>query len=158
TLENWIRRQLSDPVLTLDGVRKCCALGLVHYKSGVRTEVQTVKLGGREWDAKQLADLFNGLADECAAGIAPDESGSGFEQFEVVSFFSDVPDLIVGRTPINRRTNLMKDLSSVASEPPDAKGLTRQDMRHKEGWMSFILDATARLNSAMLSTIDQLSK
>lgn len=159
TVERWIRRQFTDPVLTQEGSRRCVAISLCHFKAGIRNEIQTIPLGSKEWEPKQLADLLNTLADECAQGISPDESGSGYEQFEVVSFFSDIPDQPVGRCPINRRTGLLgRDAGSVASEAPDTRGLTKQDMRHKEAWMQFTLDATARSNAAMLSVIDSLSK
>jgi len=158
TLEVWIRRQLTDPVLTLDGTRKCVAIGLIHFRSGIQTEVQTVKLGGKEWSPEQLSELFNGLADQYAGSISPDESGSGYEQFQVISFFSDVPDLIVGRMPLNRKTGPRIPEGGVASEAPDARGELKQSMRHREGWMQFTLDMVARTYSAQLGMIESLTK
>lgn len=159
TLEKWIRRQLTDPILNHEN-RRCTAIGLVHYKGGIRNEVQTIPLGGKEWDPKQLADMFNGVADEYAAGIAPDESGSGYEQFEAVSFFSDLPDHPAGTCALNRKTGPIRDMmsGSVASEAPDARGLTRQDMRHKEAWMQFSLDVISRASAMLLSHNESLAK
>jgi hypothetical protein len=151
---------MTDEIITRDGERHPIAFGVAHIRGGVRDEVQTFALGGKEWEPKKLAELLHGVATENAAGISPDESGSGIEQYEAYCFFSDMPEHLDARQAFTIRTYGGANLaaSSMASEGPDPRGQTKQDMRLKEGWFQFVLDMTARTHHAQLAMIESVMK
>lgn len=155
-VEKWVRRMLADPMMTRDGARTCTALALMHVTSGVRSEVQTVKLGSKTWDARQLAEMFNGLTDEHAAGLASSESGSGEESYQLVAFFSDLPDLPVSPLPLMRKTgDRVAPNEPIVSEPPNEKGERQMNMRHANAWQSFTLEMVARTYAAQSQIIER---
>ncbi len=158
-VEKWIRRVLTDANLTNEGTRKCFAISLMHVTSGIKTEVQTQKLGSKPWDPKQLADMFEGIADEHSAGLSSTESGSGQESYNLVAFFDDMPDLPQCPLPLMRRTGPMAlPDDPVVSEPPTPKGELQQAMRHKEGYLQFVLEAMARTFSAQTMVLEMQQK
>lgn len=157
-IEKWIRRMFNDPMVTRDGERKCVALALMHVTGGARTEVQSLKLGAKTWDPKQLAEMFDSLATEHAAGLASGESGSGQEAFQVVAFFDDLPDLPVSPLPLMKSTGSpVLEGEAIVTEPPTPRGELGQNMRERSGWMQFTLEMNARMYTTMTGIIDRLS-
>src|SRR5262245_49468223 len=137
-ISKWVRRVTSDPTITQEGERKCIALALMHMTGGIRTEVQTLKLGAKTWDPEKLAEMFDTLATEHAAGLASGESGTGEESYQMVAFFSDLPDLPQSPLPLMKRTGLVPTVDApIVSEPPNAKGEMGQNMRERSAWMQF---------------------
>ena len=157
-LERWIRRVLTDPMLLNDGAKKCIAISLMHVTGGVRTEVQTMKLGAKVWEPKQLAEMFDGMASEHSAGLSSSESGSGQEAYQLVAFFDDAPDLPQCPLPLMKKTGsiILAD-DPIVTEPPTARGELAQSMRHRDAWHAFALEMTARTHTAMAQIIDRLS-
>lgn len=160
-IEKWVRRVLTDPMLLRsneDGARTCVMISLMHRTSGISSEVQTLKLGSKQWDPKQLAEMFSAIADEHASGLSSSESGSGQEAYQLVAFFSDDPTLPQCPLPLMRKTGpLVLDGDPIVTEPPTPKGELAQGMRHRDGWMAFTLEMNARMYATMSGIIDRLS-
>jgi hypothetical protein len=162
-VERWIKRVLSDPIILraeTDKPRRCTMLALLHVTGGRHDEVQSLKLGSKSWEPKGLADMFNGIADEHAAGLASSESGSGQESYRLVAFYDDMPDLEQNPLPLMRKTGasmLGEEGTAIVTEPPNARGETGQNMRERSAWMNFILEKDARLYGTMVNVIDRLS-
>jgi len=160
-IDAWVRKQMTDPTITNEGERKVLAFTVMHTTSGVSREVETFKIGSKPVETKVLAERISGIIDDHATGIAGTESGSGVEQYEVRTFFSDLPDQPVGCLTVSRKTSMglmpRPEPGSSASEPPTPQGMLRQDMRQKEGWMQFVLEMTARTHAAQAQIITSLS-
>jgi len=134
--------------------RKPVMISLVHVTSGMKNEVYSLKIGSKQYEPKVLADMFNGTADEHAAGLSSSESGSGQESYQLVVFYDDVPDLPQCPLPLVRRTGPMVLADDpITTEPPTPKGELAQSMRHRDAWMEFVLQMTARTYSAQIETI-----
>jgi len=134
--------------------RKPLMISLMHVTSGIKNEVQSLKLGSKQYEPKQLADMFNGIADEHSAGLSSSESGSGQEAYNLVVFYDDMPDLPQCPLPLMRRTGpLALADDPITTEPPTPKGELAQSMRHRDVWMEFVLNMTARTYSAQIETI-----
>jgi hypothetical protein len=160
-IEKWVRKQLTDPSITNDGERKVLAFAVMHTTVGVAKEVETFKLGSKPIEPKQIAERLSGIIDDHAEGISREESGSHVEQYEIKTFFSDLPDHPQGCLTVSRKTAMAlmpsAESGSSASEPPTPQGMARQDMRQKEGWMQFTLEMVARTYSAQVNIINALS-
>jgi hypothetical protein len=157
-IEKWVRKQISDPMITGEGERKVLAFAVMHLKAGIAREVETVKLGSKPVETKMLAERLSGIIDDHAQGMAREESGSGVEQYEIKTFFSDLPDQPQGCFTVSRKTSMaIMPAAEGTSEPPDQRGMLRQDMRQKEGWMQFTLEMVARTYSAQVNIINALS-
>jgi hypothetical protein len=160
-VEKWVRRVLTDAVLLrtdTDAPRKCFMLALMHVTGGIKSEVQTLKLGSKQWEPKQLADMFNSIADEHSQGLAQSESGSGQEAYHLVAFYDDQPDLPQCPLPLMRRTGPMVHADDpIVTEAPTAKGDLAMSMRHKDAWQAFTLEMVARTFSAQTSIIDRMA-
>lgn len=155
-IAKWVRRVLSDPMITRDGERKCVALALMHMTGGIRTEVQAMKLGAKTWDPNQLAEMFDNLATEHAAGLASSESGSGEETYQLVAFFDDLPDVPQSPLPLMKRTGpTVHADESIVTEPPTPRGEVGQNMRERSAWMQFVLEMNARMFSTMTGVIER---
>jgi len=161
-IERWVKRVLADPVVLradTDKPRKCVMLALLHVTAGRRDEVHSHRIGGRTWEPAKLADMFNSMADEYAAGLASNESGTGQESFRLVAFYDDLPDLEQCPLPIMKKTGAMvlAEGDAIATEPPTPRGETGQNMRERSAWMQFSLEMNARMYATMSGIIDRLS-
>jgi hypothetical protein len=159
-IEKWVRRQLTDPVVTYDGTRKPTAFAVMHTSVGsVPKDIQAIKLGSKDWDPKQLAELLIGIADDHARGIAVTETGSGHEQYEFLCFFSDMPDQPQAQVTFSVKTGADKPDGMTASEPPTAQGMLRQEMRHRESThqtMQLVVSTQFRLLDMLMGQNTQL--
>lgn len=154
-LAKWFRRVTSDPAMTRDGERKCVALALLHVTAGIKSEVHSLKLGAKVWEPEKLAEMFDGIATEHAAGLSSIESGSGQEMYHLVAFYEDLPDMAVAPLPLMKRTGVMSTADdSIVTEPPTPKGELSQNMRERSAWMQFVLEMTMRTHAAQAQTID----
>lgn len=123
-LETWIKEALSDS--EKDG--PCTALSVVYKKpEGGTKEIHSVKLSGKTWVAKDLADLFTGKAESFAQDLA------GIQMFELLAFYGNRREEEASH---NFRV-VDGELSAGGAsrgvrESPDATGMTAQLMRHLE--------------------------
>jgi len=151
-LAGWIARALArtEP--------KTAGIVVEHVTAGQRIDVQT--FGAAELtDAKVLANVIERACDDYVKGIAPSESGSGFEQF-LVSAFADGSATPFARFPIARKTGgalpIAQDgVGLVASEAPTVMGQLGQSMRQGEAWHGFNLEM-ARHSFGAIGTVMKL--
>lgn len=119
TLEQWIHEALTDT----DKNAKCTGLALIH-RVGVREqEIHKTDIGGRQWDPKELAQMFRGKAENYAAEL------TGVQTFNLLAFYggSSEPQAI---KPF--MVNGQEDYGGLATEGPTKDGLLQQMMRHVE--------------------------
>jgi hypothetical protein len=124
TLELWIKEALSDD--EKDGL--CTALGLVYRKpEGGTKEIHTVKLTGKTWEPKNLADLFTGKAETFAQDLP------GRQTFEILAFYGGRREA-EAQHPFGVQDGEISAGGAGRSikETPDNVGLTAQLMRHLE--------------------------
>lgn len=119
TLEQWIFEVLNDT----DKKSKCSGLGLVHRVGVATQEIHSVEIGSRKWDARELAVLFKGKAENYAAELV------GVQTFNLLAFYggSKEPEAI---KPFIE--NGVTDFNGLATEGPTKDGLLQQLMRHTE--------------------------
>lgn len=124
TLERWIDEALKDS----DKDRPCSAFSVIHKGDGGRTrEIHTIKLGNKSWEAKILADIFQGKAETFAQDLG------GIQMFELLAFFGDArePEAALPFRVVDGELRAGSSARSVR-ETPDATGVTAQLMRHLE--------------------------
>lgn len=124
TIEKWIRDVLADT----DKDGPCTGLGLIYKKpEGGTKELDAIKLSGKTWEAKNLAERIQGKAETFAQDL------TGIQNFSVLAFYKErkeaeaelpfvVVDGEVSSGGIGRKVK----------ETPDSQGLTAQLMRHLE--------------------------
>src|SRR5258706_13301751 len=161
SVEKWIRRVLTDPMLLREGSeapRKPTMIALMHVTAGSRNEVYTQKVGSKQHDPKQLAEMFDSMADEHVAGLSSSESGSGQEAYQLVVFYDDLPDAPQSPLPMVKRTGALTFADDpIVTEPPTSRGQIAQSMRLQDAWMQFVLEKDSRMTAGMLGIIDRMS-
>lgn len=151
-LGGWIARALgrTEP--------KTVGFVVEHVAGGQRIDVQS--FGGRELEnAKTLAMMIERACDDYVKGIAPGESGSGFEQF-LVSAFAESAVAPFARFPVMRKTGGALPVASdgvgmLATEAPSVTGQMAQSMRQGEAWHAFNLEM-ARQSFGAVGTLMKL--
>lgn len=105
----------------LYGIKKCSGFALVHDRNGTQFELKVIKIGARQWDPKELADILESTADTFAGGVP------GVQQFQVLAFFDDQsqPQSFY---PF-RRNGGDAEQAGLMTEPPTQAGLMGQLMR-----------------------------
>lgn len=124
TLERWIEEALRDA----EKGKPCSALAVIYKGDGGRTkEIHSIKLGGKTWEPKVLADIMQGKAETYAQDLG------GIQTFELLAFYGD------GREPEASLPFRIVDgelrqggAGRLVKETPDQAGLTHQLMRHIE--------------------------
>jgi len=119
TIQQWIHEALTDE----HKPGKCTGLVLVH-RVGVREqEIHKVNLGSRQWDTKELADMFRGKAENYAAELV------GVQTFNLLAFYANDPEPQALKPFV---INGQEDYGGLATEGPTKDGLLQQMMRHTE--------------------------
>lgn len=141
TLDQWIHEALTDP----EKGAKCSALALIHRAGVKEQEIHAVKLGDRQWVAKDLAKLFLGKAENYAAELP------GVQTFNLLAFYGD-------RTQFEALKPFMingeAELPGLATEGPTKDGLVQQSMRHSEGVIQLAFRQTNAMCEAMQRMAD----
>lgn len=143
TLDQWIYEALTDA--DKDGA--CTALSLVH-RVGVREqEIHTTQLKQTGVDAKSLAKMFLGKAENYAAELP------GVQTFNLLAFYG-------GRTQFESIKPFMvngeTDMGGLATEGPTKDGLVQQAMRHTEAMTQMSLRQTTAMTSAMTAMFEMV--
>jgi choline dehydrogenase-like flavoprotein len=122
-LEQWIAQALSEP----DRESPCTAMALMYLKhGGGNREVKTINLKGKSHDAKDLAKIFQGLAEQYAQDFG------GIQQFEMQAFYgSSAPGLHHTITVMEGELQ-QGGRGRTVKETPDGQGQVAQAMRHTE--------------------------
>jgi hypothetical protein len=145
SLASWIRTEL-----TQIGERKerCTAFAVLHYQGAVGTELKTVQLGSKEWDAKELEDIFIDIAETHAGGLV------GVQQYQVLSFFegSNQPQ---GKYPMRVSAQSEESMGGLSTEGPTPQGHMMQMMRHNEAHMRAAFVHHEAMTDRMLTMIDR---
>lgn len=122
TKEKWFAELMSD-----EEKGRLTALSLVHKIGQSEDIVYALKLGDKQWNLKELADIFQHKA-EIRVQAEP-----GSHLFHILAFYdSNEPQ---GRYPF--RVNSSADLGAGATEEPTERGVTSQKMRHAEAGFQF---------------------
>lgn len=107
----------------LYGAKRCSGFSLVHVAGSQQLELKTIKIGAKAHDPKELAELFEGTAENYAGGIP------GVQQFQLLAFFDD-SDRPQSFYPFRKSAD--PDHSGLGTEAPTTSGVTTQLMRHNE--------------------------
>lgn len=144
TLEQWIFEALNDA----DKDGPCTALALVH-RVGVREqEVHTTKIGNKQWNAKDLAKMFYGKAENYAAELP------GYQTFNLLAFYnSSVQWEAIKPFGVNGQ----EELPGLSTEGPTKEGLVQQAMRHTEAMTQMFIRQTQSMTSAMQGMFQQVT-
>jgi hypothetical protein len=130
TLEQWVRETLSESRQNDAAGGKdsgCTALALAYMQpTGGLKDLDIVRLSGKTWNSKDLADRFQGKAETFAQDMG------GVQMFQVLAFFGSrepqafhnfkVVDGEIAHGGEDRRVK----------ETPDSQGLVGFTMRHLE--------------------------
>lgn len=143
TLDQWIFEALTDE----DKDAPCTALSLVHRVGVKEQEVHTTQLGSKQWDAKGLAKMFLGKAENYAAELP------GVQTFNLLAFYG-------GRTQYEALKPFMvngeSEMPGLATEGPTKEGLVQQAMRHTEAMTQMALRQTTSMTSAMTAMFEMV--
>ncbi len=120
TLEQWIFEALND---TDKKEGKCSGLALVHRVGSASQEIHAVDIGSRKWDARELAQLFKGKAQNYAAEMV------GVQTFNLLAFYGGSKEHQALKPFIEQGVT---DFDGMSTEAPTKDGLLQQMMRHTE--------------------------
>lgn len=138
TLQQWIHEALTDK----DKPGKCTMLALIH-RVGVREqEIHKTELGSRQWDVKELADMFRGKAENYAAELV------GVQTFNLLAFYAGDPEPQAIKPFM---VNGQEDFGGLATEGPTKDGLLQQMMRHTEAVMQI---SSKQVQQLIQTTVD----
>jgi hypothetical protein len=107
----------------LYGVKKCTGFSLVHVRGGQQVELKTIKIGAKAWDTKELANLFETVAENFAGGVP------GVQQFQLLAFYDD-NDQPQSFYPFRKAGE--QEGEGIVTEAPTGSGPQAQFMRHYE--------------------------
>ena len=119
TLQQWIHEALTDQ----DKKGKCSMLVLIHRVGVKEQEIHKTDLGARQWDTKELAEMFRGKAENYAAELV------GVQTFNLLAFYGGDPEPQAIKPFM---VNGQEDFGGLATEAPTKDGLLQQMMRHVE--------------------------
>ena len=129
TLEQWIAETMADtrenPENGKDG--GCTALALVYVQpTGGVKELDPVRLAGKTWKAKDIADRFKGKAETFAQDMG------GMQSFQILAFFGSREPQAFHNFKVVDGEIAHGGENRSAKESPDAQGLVAFTMRHLE--------------------------
>jgi len=128
-LAKWIREALSDP----DKGHACTQLVLLYKKSeGGTREVKTVRLGGKTWDADELAKTIQGWAETYAQDFG------GISHFEIQAHYGSPDNQSHHTITVADGEIVQGGRGRTVRENPDSTGLVAQAMRHTERTMEMM--------------------
>lgn len=150
TVRQWITECLTvSEKADLYGAKKCTGFSLVHIAGGSRVELKTVKIGARAHDPKELANLFEGTAENFAGGVP------GVQQFELLAFYDD-GDQPQSRYPLRKAADA--DHTGIGTEAPTTAGVTSQMMRLAEACFRISNHHSAELHRMTERIIERQDK
>lgn len=152
SLSAWIQEHLA--IVSQGGsttednakISKCTAFSLVHLQGIQQIELKTLKIGSRQYDAKELASMFESACDTYAGGVP------GVQQFLILAFF-DGNEKPSAQYPIRKAGE--QDTFGLGTEAPTTQGLTQQLMRHNEALTRI---SASHSDSLMSRAIDIIGK
>lgn len=140
SLEAWIHECMTDTE-KLDSTGKSAKLtmmSLVHRVGVQELEIHTSRFEGREINAKDLANMFQGKAESYAQDLP------GVQTYNLLAFWGD------SKEPSARHPFLVNQQSDsfggLATEGPHLEGRIQQDMRHKEALFQQVYRRQAQLD------------
>lgn len=144
-----LRQFITECLLVSDkqdlyGVKKCTGFSLVHMRGGQEVELKTIKIGSRQWEPKDLAELFESTAETFAGGVP------GTQQFQVMAFYDD-NERPQSFYPFRKACD--PDHDGITTEPPTPTGQLSQFMRHLEAKERMTSQYTVSIFSILERTI-----
>lgn len=148
TLDDWIHEALTD----MDKSATCSMMALVHVAGGGEKEVHSIKMtpGGKQWTAKELADLFDHKSRSYAQDLV------GVQLFTIHAFYGDATQPLASH-PFRVNGELSYD-GTAQTEGPTGTGLIQQSMRHTEAMTQMALRALAEANSMLTAHASEVSR
>jgi hypothetical protein len=149
TLDDWINEALTD----MDKGKHCTMMSLVHIAGGTaEKEIHSIKFvsGGKQWTAKELADLFDHKAHGYAQELV------GVQLFTIHAFYGES---VQPQASHPFRINGEHSYEGIQqTEGPTGQGLVQQSMRHTEAMTQMALRALAEANSMLREHSSQVSR
>lgn len=144
-----LRQFITECLLVSDkqdlyGVKKCTGFSLVHMRGGQEVELKTIKIGSRQWEPKDLAELFESTAETFAGGVP------GTQQFQVMAFYDD-NERPQSFYPFRKACD--PDHDGITTEPPTSTGQLSQFMRHLEAKERMTSQYTVSIFSILERTV-----
>ncbi len=144
-----LRQFITECLLVSDkqdlyGVKKCTGFSLVHMRGGQEVELKTIKIGSRQWEPKDLAELFESTAETFAGGVP------GTQQFQVMAFYDD-NERPQSFYPFRKACD--PDHDGITTEPPTPTGQLSQFMRHLEAKERMTSQYTVSIFSILERTV-----
>lgn len=144
-----LRQFITECLLVSDkqdlyGVKKCTGFSLVHMRGGQEVELKTIKIGSRQWEPKDLAELFESTAETFAGGVP------GTQQFQVMAFYDD-NERPQSFYPFRKTCDPEHD--GITTEPPTPTGQLSQMMRHLEAKERMTSQYTVSIFSILERTV-----
>lgn len=132
TLSEWIHEAMIDP----DKGGRCVALSLV-LKVGIQDqEIHSCKFGGRAFESKQLAEMFQNKAEAYAQDLP------GAQTFNILAFYEGENEPQARHPFVIQPQN---EFNGLTTEGPDERGMRQQGMRLTEA----IVHNTFRMQSML---------
>lgn len=153
-MRQTMRQFIADCLLVsekqdLYGVKRCSGFSLVHMRGGQQVELKTVRIGSRSWDTKELAQLFESVAENFAGGVP------GVQQFQLLAFYDD-QDQPQSFYPFRKAGEQEGD--GIVTEGPTGTGPMAQMMRHYEADRRITTQYASTLFSYMERLLDKAGK
>lgn len=136
TLEQWIRETLSESREHSETGKEgaCTAMALVYMKpQGGSVDLDIVKLTGKTWNPKDIADRFRGKAETYAQDMG------GQQTFQVYGFFGSREPQAFHNFRVIDGEIASGGTDRGVKENPDATGLVASVMRHLERTQEMML-------------------
>lgn len=129
TIEQWIRETMADTRESEASGKECgcTAFALVYVQpTGGTKELDPVKLTGKTWNPKDVADRFQGKAETFAQDMG------GVQSFQILAFFGSREPQAFHNFKIVDGELAHGGEDRRVKETPDAQGLVAFTMRHLE--------------------------
>jgi hypothetical protein len=150
TIEQWMTEVLNEK--RSDGAGgeelECTQLALVHRVMDKKQEVFSTNLKGRQWNVKQLSEVFRAKAENFAAEL------NGTQMFNILAFYGNRTEHqalkafhVIGQV----------ELEGMSTEPPTKEGMFSQGMRHLEAAAQTYIKGTAHMMDLLIQHSKQLS-
>lgn len=129
----------------LYGVKRCTGFTLVHMRGGQEVELKTIRIGAKQWEPKDLAELFESTAATFAGGVP------GTQQFQVMAFYDD-NERPQSFYPFRKTCD--PEHEGIVTEPPTPAGQATMLMRHLEAKERM----TTQYTISMFSILERMNK
>jgi hypothetical protein len=150
TLAEWLEETIELAKPKGDKPGGCIGLQLFHKLPGADVSVRQMPIGGSKvQDCVQIANMFNGIMKNHAAGLV------GVQNYEMCAYregeneaYARRPDIANGRT----------DLDGLGTEAPSITGHAQQMMRHNEALFRATMVHNEELFDKVLTVLDLQGK